>query len=405
VASSNTLTGLSIKSLPAPAVQPGGAVTSSLIQAGSKVAQQLQTDIGTFWKTASAINGALITQKADLDNLLSSVQTLSDAGTGSFEIGKLNKLSVTIHYSDLQSADSLILGMVSALAAGSSSACMQAESANYFQETTILFSIQDQLNLWMGNDIYAPRGSISCATPAAFNAALKVVGGAAAVGLGVLTDPGAPAKAIPAAALLYVTAASAVGQIGVGGVLGQSSHANAALAQNGVQQFENLMTDKVEGTLIPATTGDLNSIAQDSRDLNVALLAATPPTPPKPLKTGTYSVTVTASGLDGQCCNQDGSECYPCTAGQPNSITYSYPISAGTSMSKLTSLFCPSIIKAEKQTLGCPNPTCCVTGYTGNSFTIRGTCNAPGCTPQGYATGCTPFTATENLVGTIGTPK
>lgn len=413
---SNSITGsLSIQDLPTPVVQTG-AVTLSLIQANITAATKLQTDIQATSLNTKAITNALSAQITAMQSLASSVQTLMGNPTGSFEIGTLKGTPVNITYSDLQSVDRLVLGMVSALANGQTqsvkacednllslptggsddtSACMQAESSSYAQGTQDGDSTQDQLNQLMTTDIYAPRSSVLCAVPAAFDTALKIVGGAGAVALGVLLLPeevSAMALALPAAALLYATVGTAGGEIMVGGALGQTSKAAAALVQNGVKQFEDLMEDKVVDTFIPESVGTLKSIAQGLYDLTEGFMSAPAPSPPasSPPSAGTYLLTYYYNTSSVTCCDDQG-DCYT-VPGISSSGSYSIQIPAGVSTKLLGSELCP-YVEADETSAGCVKPSCSFSS-TSNSFTLGGSCTAPP-TP-----GCTTETASETITAT-----
>jgi len=87
----------------------------------------------------------------------------------------------------------------------------------------------------------------------AFNDAFAVVGGAAAIGAGILALGGAPAIALslPAAAVLCVTFAASGGMIAVGGALGQTSDEARALVHrpDGLHRGQLLFLPRGVGTV------------------------------------------------------------------------------------------------------------------------------------------------------------
>lgn len=313
---SNTIPGFQIQDLATP-VAPAGTVTLSFLRAARNQALALQSE-----GLSTTLNAALSTQITNLDNLIAQVQSVR--GTSStFSLGSIRGIPVTIGASNLLDTDRMIIGMLSALGTASAGtpalssadmllaqqaaeACMQAAGQAAGQAAT---TGDPQMGALIREFIVAPRITTQCANPQAINTAYLIVGGAGAVGLGILALVGAPALALalPTAALLYITVVGGAGEIAVGGALGQTTAGARELVQQGVERLDGVLRDMLTNQVLPETVGTLVGIFTGTRDLIQGFTQTVLPPPPACSfsisstgqsftgTSGTGSVSVTAS--------------------------------------------------------------------------------------------------------------
>lgn len=259
---SNAIGGLQVSALPTSASVPGTVTLQYLTAARTFSASTLQSAvIGTTLDTAE-LKTALANQKANLDILIPQIQTLVNDPTKSFTIGTISNTPIVVTSAHLSKVDRIILGVLAAQsvsttpalrfsvsASGTSTASLSAVSSGC-QAPEASVSLDQFItsgNPDVGNLVGyygASKTSVNCKTATAVNTGLGVVAGAGGFALGVLALAGAPleAVALPAAAVLYVTFATASGEIAVGGGLGQTSSDAAMLVQNGMRTLDELGT-------------------------------------------------------------------------------------------------------------------------------------------------------------------
>ena len=289
---SNTIGNFEIQNLPTSLADPG-TVTLSFLKANVAVGWLLQNEIQGTSLDTTALNDSLSNQISNMETVASNVQALMQDPYQTFTIGEIEGTPITIDQNDLQSSDRMILAMLSGIGPSASppymnsiepaqvsTGCMQTEASNYVQNCA---GEDPEVCRALGQElVYAPRQSINCKTADAFNTAYLVVGGAGAVGIGVLALAGVPAiaLALPAAAMLYVTVEGAGGMIAVGGALGQTTAGAAEMVQNGVQMVQDLIRDSIIKIPLSETAGNLYDIAMGSKSLIDAFTSAPPPSPP-----------------------------------------------------------------------------------------------------------------------------
>jgi hypothetical protein len=309
---SKSVINFQIQDLPTPSTQPG-ALSLSFLEASADVSGSLQHDIkGTFLDTPE-LNAALANQVANLQAVIPNAQAVMQGG--SHTIGTIDGNPITIKYSDLQSTDRMILGMLLALGAtpptsskngksqlsylkaGQKPPGVGAAAINYIQAAMDKSDPQE-----LKKKAIEVIKSIMLNGEEEFLQAFKIVATDWSGALALCWLIGVPAALLeaPALALFGVTIGVGVGLIAVGGVLYQSNPTYDAAKI--IIDGEELI---IEG-FIDEIIGDLSKVAGNLKDiyacvldkLNALFSIPSPPPPPPPtqcLYQGDYVVSLTGT--------------------------------------------------------------------------------------------------------------
>jgi hypothetical protein len=111
-------------------------------------------------------------------------------------------------------------------------------------------------------------------------------------------------------------------------------------------------------------------------------------TNPSAPEAGNYSASCEAQGNSIQCC-ADG-YCVTVPGFGPIDYSFKTTVPSGTTISKLTSQVCPTALSGMSAA-GCVSPTCSISAFTDNSFTVSVSCTVPpvtGCTTETVSASC-----------------
>ena len=331
--------GFQIQTLPFPAA-PAGTTTLDFLTGAADLARQLQNDIPGTPLDNTDLKNAIAAQIANLDTVIAEVQAVVQDPSRTFLLGTIDGDPIIIGASDLLAVDRTIMGMLLAQAGSTSASGNAFELRSFAQQTgggcqaqearslADAIGTEQRPNVALYTGYYgAPRTSINCKTAEAFNTTYLIVGGAGAVGVGILALGGLPAiaLALPAAALLYVTVAGGGGMIAVGGALGQDTPGAIELVQGGVQKIESQLRSILVGTVLPKTAGTLVGLFQGASSLIEAFTTAPispppppPPPPPPDTLTWNFNASVSVDGFPAGCAVAfvlpfaGGSASFPC---------------------------------------------------------------------------------------------
>ena len=323
LAYSNALGGLDIGSMPTAPTVPG-TVTSDFLDGAVELGTDILSRLGGTSLDTPALRSAIEQNLAALSALGDEVDAIVSGAAEEFGLGTLGGTVMRVTADDLGAADSAILAMLlaqsgleesggqtvavpfRAAAAAQTAGCGRPDALAYYN---------DQIN---GVATTASRPSYfgaggGCAAEA-FNTSFSIVGGAAAIGTGILVLGGAPAIALslPAAALLYVTIGGSGGMIAVGGALGQTSEDARAIVKAGVAQIESAIQSAVIQQVLPNAAGTLWEMADGAKKLFDAFTGGGGPATTTTMQVSTTTVlssTTTISTPSG-----GGNSCWCCCA-------------------------------------------------------------------------------------------
>lgn len=289
---SQTFSDLQIGSLPSLAVAPG-AVLSSLLKATVNLAtDHLKAVSGSAWDTP-AVKNALSTQIRTLTDLIDQVQRLATSPGQTFSLGSIGGKNLLVDQNHLRAVDQLLVGWLLAQSGEITAPLAKASWVPHQNNGISEAAAYAQAAIQGSGDLDARATSFLAAqqrmvssTPDAVQTALQVVGGAGAVGIGLVllfapAEAAFAAVALPTAALLYITVESGGGMIALGGALGQSTDAAKKLVQSGVENLEDLSYGAVKAVL-PQTAGAVAAISLGAKALKEAFTSTLIPDDSEP---------------------------------------------------------------------------------------------------------------------------
>ncbi len=300
---SNALAGLDIEALP-DGVNPAGTVTLDFLEGAIELCLELQQTVVGSAMDSEGMRQAIADTLAVLEGLQYETNEVVNDSQYTFPLGSIGDEEIVVGAGDLAQVDRVILAMLLAQAnqpdpgggsagggmhaggAREAGACARADANDYFDDLKNGRPTDSSRTSYFG-------AGAGCAADA-FNTAYAIVGGAAALGIGVLALGGAPviALALPAAAVLYVNIAGAGGLIGLGGALGQTTEEARDLVEAGVNQVESTLRSMVAGKVLPKTVGTLHSMIQGAEKIHDEFAEGEPPTT---VTTTTTLVTTTTT--------------------------------------------------------------------------------------------------------------
>ncbi len=351
-ATSNTYTGFQIQNLPT-LTAPAGSITLALLNSLQQFQASLQSYLN-YTNPGSSLNtlemtSALANANSSLNTFIANVYNVVHNPTNTFTLGMVSGKMLTIGENELATSDRMLAGMLAAQAAAgyvdAPEAGSQASGASDILATLTAQATEQQT----ASDGYVQQSLWGNAVAQAFDTAFTVVGGAAAVGVGVgalLLGPEAVAMTAAAVGgyMLYATVVSSGGLTAIGASFGEGSAYGRALVQEGVKLADDYMKDALTSTVVSTTfgetAGNLFDIVTNANELHHALVNA-PPLNGAPSTASMYTLNVSTTGAGsgtlvsspgGIVC---GNQSFSCTASYPAGTTVylSSQATAGSSLS------------------------------------------------------------------------
>ncbi len=277
ITKSNTLSGFHALELPNSGL-PDGQATLIFLEAALEFARENRNGVqGTSLETTE-MTSAVNAQLSNLESLVEGIRPVIQGYTDNYKIGTIGDDNIDIDLSSLAFVDRMIMGMLLAQSEldtdWESPVIDEGPVRSVTRSGDCFKAYYDALSNGQESNVnMASRGYFgdSARGPAeAFNTAYKVIGGTAAVAIGIAALFGAPAAALalPTAALLYVTLTGGMGEIGLGAALHNLNVPGTVdMIKNGINRVENCFRSKVESLIIPNAEGTIKSIFEGGKDV------------------------------------------------------------------------------------------------------------------------------------------